>query len=86
MKSLPEERIPVAGTVGEDYYRKQRLYQNPPQDKAPVHFSNIPEPQRVAFVQFWNNEDKARGTGRVKAPLGKREVSLQNGHELVKIS
>lgn len=73
MKSLPEDRIPIAGTPGEDYYIKQRIYQNPPQDKAPVHFSNIPEPQREAFVQFWNNEDNARGTGKVKVPLGRRE-------------
>jgi len=42
-----------------------------------VHFSNIPEPQREAFVQFWNNEDNARGTGRVKVPLGRREVKLK---------
>jgi len=25
-------------------------------------------------VQFWNNEDNARGTGKVKVPLGRREV------------
>jgi len=74
MKSLPDDRIPLPDTTGEAYYIKQRSYQNPPQDKAPVHFSNIPEPQREAFVQFWNNEDNARGTGRVKVPLGRREV------------
>ena len=74
MKSLPEDRIPIPGSPGEDYYIKQRVYQNPPQDKAPVHFSNIPEPQREAFVQFWNNEDNAKGTGKVKVPLGRREV------------
>lgn len=74
MKSLPEDRIPILGSPGEDYYIKQRVYQNPPQDKAPVHFSNIPEPQREAFVQFWNNEDNAKGTGKVKVPLGRREV------------
>lgn len=74
MKSLPEDRIPIPGSPGEDYYIKQRVYQNPPQDKAPVHFSNIPEPQREAFVQFWNNEDNAKGTGKVKVPLGRRET------------
>lgn len=74
MKSLPEDRIPILGSPGEGYYIKQRVYQNPPQDKAPVHFSNIPEPQREAFVQFWNNEDNAKGTGKVKVPLGRREV------------
>lgn len=74
MKSLPEDRIPIPESPGEDYYIKQRVYQNPPQDKAPVHFSNIPEPQREAFVQFWNNEDNAKGTGKVKVPLGRREV------------
>ena len=77
MKSLPDDRIPIPDTPGEAYYIKQRTYQNPPQDKAPVHFSNIPEPQREAFVQFWNNEDNARGTGQVKVPLGRREVKLK---------
>ena len=75
MKSLPDDRIPIPGSTGEAYYIKQRMYQNPPQDKAPVYFSNIPEPQREAFVQFWNNEDNARGTGKVKVPLGRREVT-----------
>lgn len=76
MKSLPDDKIPIADSPGESYYRTQQLYQNPPQDKAPVHFSNIPEPQREAFVQFWNSEDDARGTGKVKIPLGRREVTL----------
>lgn len=78
MKSLPDDRIPIPDSPGEAYYVKQRLNQNPPQDKAPVHFSNIPEPQREAFVQFWNNEDNARGTGQVKVPLGRREVITDN--------
>ena len=77
MKSLPDDKVPIPDTPGEAYYRTQRLYQNPPQDKAPVHFSNIPEPQREAFVQFWNSEDNARGTGKVKVPLGRREVTLE---------
>lgn len=76
MRSLPDDKVPIPDTPGEAYYRSQQVYQNPPQDKAPLHFSNIPEPQREAFVQFWNNEDKARGTGRVKVPLGRREVGL----------
>lgn len=76
MKSLPDDKIPLPDTPGEAYYRTQRLHQNPPQDKAPVHFSNIPEPQREAFVQFWNSEDNAGGTGKVKVPLGRREVTF----------
>lgn len=74
MRSLPDDKVPIPDTPGEAYYRSQQVYQNPPQDTAPLHFSNIPEPQREAFVQFWNNEDKARGTGRVKVPLGRRET------------
>ena len=85
MKSLPDDRIPIPDTPGEAYYIKQRSYQNPPQDKAPVHFSNIPEPQREAFVQFWNNEDNARGTGQVKVPLGRREVKCNFGQLSVRI-
>ncbi|XP_068698548.1 testin-like isoform X1 [Montipora foliosa] len=74
MRSLPDDKVPIPDTPGEAYYLTQRLYQNPPQDKAPLHFANIPEPQREAFVQFWNGEDKARGTGKVKVPLGRRET------------
>ena len=74
MLALPSEQVPEEGSVGEDYYCKQLVYQQPPQDTPPEQCSSIPEPQREAFVQFWNNEERARSTGTVRVPQGRREV------------
>ena len=76
MKALPVDKAPILGTPGEKYSEEQHAIQRPPQDSAPQQCNNIPEPQREAFVQFWNKEEKSRGRGIVKVPNPQREVRI----------
>lgn len=69
MELLPEDRRPVAGTVGALYRHRELMRQLPFYDQDPTYCHSLSEAELKAMAQFVRSyKDEALGVGEIALP------------------